>query len=167
MKIDFIDISRAFSQADAVRDVYVELAAADAEPGMCRKLKKSLYGTREAAQNWGQTYSQFMQDAGFARGQSSPCVVWHKERELRCVVHRDDFTILGWEHALDWFWKTISEKFKSKHRGRIGPAQSDNKEMRILNRIVKWSSEGLTYEADQRHVEICLEEEQQGNQHPN
>ena len=31
MKIDFIDISRAFFQADAIREVYVELSAEDVE----------------------------------------------------------------------------------------------------------------------------------------
>ena len=53
MKMDFIDISRAFFQADAIRDVYVDLPAADSEVGMCGKLKKSMYGTRDAAQNLG------------------------------------------------------------------------------------------------------------------
>ena len=28
--------------------------------------------------------------------------------------------------------------------------------MRILNRIVTWTSEGIDYEGDQRHVEICM-----------
>ena len=74
MKIDFIDISRAFFQADAIREVYVELPLEDATPGMCGKLRKSMYGTRDAAQNWGQTYTQFMCSVGFEKGQSSPCV---------------------------------------------------------------------------------------------
>ena len=39
MKIDFIDISRAFFQAEAIREVFVELPDEDSEPGMCRKLK--------------------------------------------------------------------------------------------------------------------------------
>ena len=30
--------------------------------------------------------------------------------------------------------------------------------MRILNRIVTWTDEGVRYEGDQRHVEIGLEE---------
>ena len=42
MKIDFIDISRAFFQADAIREVYVELPPEDAGQGMCAKLKKSM-----------------------------------------------------------------------------------------------------------------------------
>ena len=48
-------------------------------------------------------------------------------------------------------------KFESKHRGRIGPAIEDAKEMRILNRIVTWTDNGIEYEGDQRHVEICMQ----------
>ena len=83
---------------------------------------------------------------------------WHKEEEIRCVVHGDDFTVLGWENQLDCFWAKIKEKFQSKHRGRLGPGPSDLKTIRILNRIVEWREEGIVYEADQRHVEICLKE---------
>ena len=32
------------------------------------------------------------------------------------------------------------------------------KSIRILNRIVEWGKDGILYEADQRHVEICLRE---------
>ena len=110
---------------------------------MCGKLLKSMYGTRDAAQNWGMAYCEFMQSIGFQRGKASPCVFWNKEKEIRCVVHGDDFTMLGWEHQLDWFWKKIQAKFLSKHRGRLGPKQSDLKSIRILNRIVEWGREGI------------------------
>ena len=49
MKIDFVDISRAYFQADAIREVYVQLPDEDWEEGMCGKLLKSMYGTRDAA----------------------------------------------------------------------------------------------------------------------
>ena len=152
MKIDFVDISRAFFQADAIREVYVELPDEDQSPGMCGKLLKSMYGTRDAAQNWGMAYTDFMESIGFVKGKSSPCTFYNQKRELRCVVHGDDFTILGWSDQLDWFWRQIKTKFLSKHRGRIGPADGDLKEMRILNRIVTWTDDGIQYEGDQRHV---------------
>lgn len=38
-----------------------------------------------------------MIDEGFLRGTSSPCEFWNLERELVCVVHVDDFIVLGWE----------------------------------------------------------------------
>ena len=94
MKLDFIDISRSFFQAEAIRDVYVELPGEDSAVGMCGKLKKSMYGSRDAAQNWGYAHTQFMQPEGFIRGLSSPCVFWNPDKELRCVVHRDDFAVL-------------------------------------------------------------------------
>ena len=80
MKIDFVDISRAFFHADAIRKVYVKLAPEDAEEGMCGRLNKSMYGTRDAAQNWGETYMQLMQDIGFTKGKSSPCTFHHARK---------------------------------------------------------------------------------------
>ena len=53
MSLDFIDISRAFFQVEATRDVYVELPFEDSAVGMCGKLDKSTYATRDAAQNRG------------------------------------------------------------------------------------------------------------------
>jgi hypothetical protein len=43
-------------------------------------------------------------------------------------------------------------------RGRIGPQEKDGKSIRILNRVVTWQEDGIEYEGDQRHVEICLKE---------
>ena len=74
------------------------------------------------------------------------------------VVHGDDFTCLGWNLQLDWFREKIKDRFGVKYRGRIGPGDKEGKEMRILNRIVTWTEEGIRYEGDQRHVEIGLEE---------
>ena len=76
MKINFVDIRRAFFQAAAIREVIVELSGDDYEKGMCGKPKKSMDSTRDAAQNWGETHTQIVIDSGFERGQSSPCVFW-------------------------------------------------------------------------------------------
>ena len=39
-----------------------------------------------------------------------------------------------------------------------GPGPADDKEARLLNRIIRWTSKGLEYEADPRPVEKLLEE---------
>ena len=93
MKIDFVGIRRAFSKAGAIGEVYVELPAEDAEPGVCAMMKKSMYGTRDAAQDWRQACTQFMCGTGFKSGQSSPCVFWNEESELRCVLHGDGLAV--------------------------------------------------------------------------
>ena len=156
MKIDFIDIRKAYFQAAAVRDVYVELPEEDYEEGMCGKLIKSMYGARDAAHSWENEYSGFMEEVGFRRGIASPCVFYHNGRDIRAVVHGDDFTILGYESELDWFRECIAKKLDVKMRGRIGPEEKGDKSIRILNRVVEWNESGITYEADQRHAEIIM-----------
>ena len=46
-KLEFIDIRRAFFHASARRKVYVQLPEEDMQSGMCGRLVKSMYGTRE------------------------------------------------------------------------------------------------------------------------
>jgi hypothetical protein len=138
MKVDFIDVRRAYFHADARRQVFVELPQEDAEEGMCGELGRSMYGTRDAAQNWEFAYLEFMtENAEFEKGKSSPCIFWHKERNVRVVVHGDDFTVLGNEKELDWFRGVISKRFEVKFRGRIGPAKEDDKSIRLLNRVIE------------------------------
>ena len=44
--------------------------------------------------------------------------------------------------------------FDVKLRGRLGRGQKDIKELKILNRILRVTRDGLAYEADPRHVEL-------------
>ena len=54
MKLEFIDVKRAYLQACVRREVYVELPEEDQEPGkdLVGKLRLALYGTRETAAAW-------------------------------------------------------------------------------------------------------------------
>ena len=125
---------------------------------MCGKLKKSMYGTRDAASNWEYGHMEFANDIGFTSGIASPCVFKHKTRRLWLTVHGDDFTLLGSDEDLDWFEDEIKKKFEVKVRGRLGPGPNDVKSIRILTRIVEWTRNGLWYEADQRHAEIFVKD---------
>ena len=74
------DISRAFFHAKVKRDVYVQLAEEDRKPGeeaMCSKLNYSMYGTRDAAQNWFEEYSNQLRSIGSTQGTATPCVFHH------------------------------------------------------------------------------------------
>ena len=156
MCLDFGDIVRAYFHARARRKVYVELSKEDYEEGKCGLLKKAMYGTRDAAQNWELEYTEMMVEAGFKQGLYSACVFYHAEKKVRVVVHGDDFTVLGPGKSLDWFrgviQKRMEVKFKSRlERGRPGAVW-------ILNRIVTVTENGLEYEADQRHAEILMKD---------
>ena len=68
-----------------------------------------------------------------------------------CVVHGDDFTTLGLDEDLNEFEQALQENFEIKIRGRLGEGCPGPQEIRILNRVVSITEEGLTYEADPRH----------------
>ena len=117
-KLDFIDVRSAYFHARARRLVYVRLPAEDDEPRKYGRLLKALYGTWDAAQNWEHAYIEFLESIGFTGGLSTPCMFHITERDVRVVVHGDDFTVLGSADSLDWFRKCISSRFEVKFRGR-------------------------------------------------
>ena len=55
---------------------------------------------------------------------------------------------------LDKYETALQENFDVKLRGRLGERDDALKQIRVLNRILHITSEGLTYEADPRHVEL-------------
>ena len=100
-KLELFVVRRAFFYARARRLVCVKLPEEDSQEGMCGRLNKAMYGTRDAAQNWEMEYVEFMESIGFRRGQSTPCIFWHKCKGIRAVIHGDDFTLLRNEVAFD------------------------------------------------------------------
>ena len=56
-------------------NIFVELPPeAKAEPGMCGRLKRWLYGMRGAAQGWETEFTEKLESIGFRRGKSNPVV---------------------------------------------------------------------------------------------
>ena len=115
-KIRIIDVSRAYFYAPTTRPVYISLPPDDAESGMCGRLQYSMCGTRDATQKWERHWQHIMKQAGFKVGEASPCQLYNKEREIRMVVHGDDFTILGTQEDLDWITRILEKEYNIKHK---------------------------------------------------
>eukprot|EP00973_Karenia_brevis_P014823 2023223-Karenia_brevis.AAC.1 len=47
--------------------------------------------------------------------------------------------------------------FEIKVRAVLGPEEKDDKEVTILGRLIRWTDEGVEYEADPKHRSIILE----------
>ena len=89
---------------------------------------------------------------------SSPCIFRHPVRQLVCSVHGDDFTTTGAKSDLDWFEGIIEQSYECTVQPRIGPGPDDAKEGVVLNRIIRWGSDGIEYEADPRQTEKLVAE---------
>ena len=95
-------------------------------------------------------------------GLATACAFFHKEKNIRVVVHGDDFIIEGAECDLRWVEAILRKKFIVKKRAMLGPERTDDKVADILNRFVEWKDEELWYEAGPRHVEKMLNDTELG-----
>ena len=93
-----IVLRRVYFYAPARRRVFVELSPEDYQPGdehMCGLLQCSLYGTRDAAQNWEEEeLTSMLSDLKLTRGFACPCV-WRrciKGEDIVATVHGDGIT---------------------------------------------------------------------------
>ena len=109
-KLMINDVSRAFFCAPARRQVFVELPSEDEDRGaMVGELNYSMYGSRDAAQNWGEECAETMVEAGFAIGKASPRTFFHADRSLGTYVHGDYVTVCK-DADLKWPRKKLKDR---------------------------------------------------------
>ena len=155
------DVKRAYFYAPAVREIYVDLCDEDrgvGEEELCGLLQYSMYGTRDASQNWQVEFTNTLVENGFVGGKSSPCLFTHKERGISTFVHGDDYVSAAEGRQLKWLEGVLKAKYDIKTT-LLGPDETDAKEVTVLNRLIAWvDGQGITYEADPRHAQIMVKE---------
>ena len=73
------------------------------------------------------------------------------------MVHGDDFISTGPDDSLKWMEQMLSKDVKIK-TSKIGPEKDDEKELKVLNRILRYTKSGIEMEADLRHAEIIIQQ---------
>ena len=143
--LSFVDIRKAYFNGVPKRNVHLafpkELGIPD---NLVAHLKRCVYGTRDAGAIWEECYAGALVEMGFTRGVASPCCFYHAGRNLRVVVHGDDFTCLGPKAEITRYEDELASRFEIKRRGHIGECDGCVREIRILNRILRLTDDGLT-----------------------
>ena len=160
--LGFLDVKRAHFYSEATREIYVELPSegkTESDGDVVGRLKRSLYGTRDAPLNWELTIRKIMMKLGFTQGKSNPCIYYHQKRDLRTVVHGDDFTTAGSYENINWLHESLGKEWMVVERGILGPPGTPNtiQDIRVLNRIISWKDEGIWWEPDSRHADLVVE----------
>ena len=73
---------------------------------------------------------------GFRIGRYNACTFWYSEKNLKTMVHGDDFTSSGREADLLWLKTELEKRFELKTQ-LLGHRQGLVNEGKILNRIVR------------------------------
>ena len=151
------DVRRAYFYAAAVRDLYIHLPEEDElkSEGEVGKLNLSLYVTRDAACNWQDTLARHLGSIGFTRGRGHGCVFVNRQRSLWTMVHGDDFVTAGHDADLQWLRAELEKQYELKTQ-LLGPGDGYSVEGKVLNRVVRWSSQGWEVEADPRHARAII-----------
>ena len=84
-----------------------------------------------------------MKEMGFEACVTTPCLYYHRARDIYVVAHVDDFLSAGEPEDLKWVKEELEKTFKLTH-SMIGPGQS----CKFLGRTIKWDDSGISIEED-------------------
>ena len=101
-KLHFLDVNKAHVNCIPKRSMYIKLPPEmGLGKGTVGRLKRCIYGTRDAGAIWESTFTQVLLDLGFTQGTASPCIFRHAKWDVVLAVPGDDFTALGSDKGLD------------------------------------------------------------------
>ena len=158
VKLMFIDVKKAHLNGEVAEDEFAYILLPKEVGGGVGRLRRWLYGMRPAASAWEDHYAMRLKEVGFERGRAAPTAFVNTTTGVRVVVWGDDFTFLGRERHLKNIAEEMAQWYDIKVRAVMGPCRDDDKEVRILNRVVKWERDKITYEADDKHVVKIMDE---------
>lgn len=91
------------------------------ENKVCR-LQKSIYGLKQAARSWNETFNSVLLQESFKRSEADPCL-YIKENDSSIpafiVVHVDDILCVGTELAVREIFDTLSKYFTLTDLGNV------------------------------------------------
>ena len=125
-RIEFGDITAAFLHADLDKNmvVFVIPPATDrmaaGQTGEVWKLRKALYGLREAPRLFNEFLAKRIDAMGFARSRVEPQLYWHRSSRSWMLIHADDIALASSPQVSEELWKMLEANFKIKRTGSLG-----------------------------------------------
>lgn len=121
LKIEQMDAVTAFLQGDLVENVYVEPPSVVKVPeGHVLKLKKVLYGLKQASHVWNKKLNEALQKYGMKRSELDPCIYYRIEgkRMTFMALYVDDMLLFTNDDDFCKLFKSkLMNEFKMKFLG--------------------------------------------------
>ena len=154
------DVSVAFFHAPSSGGICVKPPPDMFDGEHVWELDKAMNGTREASKRWAQFIQVKLVPAGFQVSAAIPNLYWHPEWSITVACHGDDFLAEGLPHDLDRLDELMKASFEVKVLPRIGDPSygGEVSEGSHLNRIIRWNSNGFSWEADPKHSVLLTQE---------
>lgn len=150
----------AFLYADIERELYIELPEDDEERrggvnvGL---LNKAMYGTRDAPSAWSNLVRRMLRDLGFVPCVTAACVFHNPLSGVKIVSHVDDFLCSGPKTSLVALRQKLKEHYEVDG-DILGLDPDEAREGTFLGRLIRYTSDGLEWEADPKQVDALVSE---------
>ncbi|KNZ56696.1 hypothetical protein VP01_2340g4 [Puccinia sorghi] len=102
------DVKSAFLFAPLKENLFIKTPEGSKQKAPFLKLKKSLYGIKQASANWFETFTSWFEQIFFKQLAADPCVFIHKDRHSIIFFHIDDLIVVG---EVDQFEKLFLARF--------------------------------------------------------
>ena len=80
----------------------------------------SILRPNRSARAWEEEYTKTLKGVDFQREKCNPCMYYHPRRDVRVLVHRDDFTVAGNDSELKYVAEVFHNKYKTIVRESSG-----------------------------------------------
>lgn len=125
-----LDIPTAFLNGELEQDIYIKTPEGVDSDSPVLKLRKALYGLKEAPRSWNRKFHEFVTKNGLIRSSCDVCL--YSGRNLWLVLFVDDILLVGKKEELSNFTSLLKGEFNAKDLGEIncylGANISRNKE---------------------------------------
>ena len=117
LQLYHVDIKGAFLHATLREEIYMQLPEGtgfeeDDSPCIV-KLKKSLYGLKQAGRDWYLAHSAVLMELGFQRSLVDPCLFYHPDHDIWVHMYVDDDLVAVKEKVhFEWFVAELSKHFQ-------------------------------------------------------
>ena len=101
------DVSRAHFYGEARRWIYTFLPEGHEQVGKLAKLCRSMYGTRDAASIWRDTWSDVLKESSMRVGTACPAFFFSCDGDLKGLYHGDDFCVVARQKQLQTYGKVL------------------------------------------------------------
>ena len=122
LELDAMDITTAYLNGELEEDLYLLPPKGVKIPnGHCWKLKRSLYGLKQAGGTWNKTLDRALTDLGFCRLDAETCLYIYREGKQLCylVVYVDDLLLAATSRPfMDKVKAMLAAKFKMRDLGK-------------------------------------------------
>jgi len=116
-----IDVGNAYLCADiASEHVFCSPPEGREKPGYVMYLQKALYGLKNSAKAWFDTFSTYLKSLGYSQSHYDECLWEYKNKngkKLYIIVFVDDCLVIGDDDYIEDFISKINKKYKIRDLG--------------------------------------------------